>query len=54
MMYLVIANNIKTNKESVLGIFNTAEEAWWNIHNNLEWDENAVKEDWRFMVQEIT
>ena len=53
MMYLVIANNIKTNKESVLGIFNTAEEAWWNIHNNLEWDENDVKEDWQFMVQEI-
>lgn len=53
MMYLAIANNIKTDEEAVLGIFNTAEEAWWNINFNLEWDENDVKENWWFTVQEI-
>ena len=54
MMYLAIANNNKTNEEIVMGVFNTAEEAWWNINNNLEWGEDAIKEDWWFMVQEIT
>ena len=53
MMYLAIANNIKTDEEIVMGIFNTADEAWENIDFNLEWDEDDVKEDWQFMVQEV-
>ena len=53
MKYLAIANNIKTDEEIVLGIFDTADEAWWNINFNLEWDEDDIKEDWQFMVQEV-
>ena len=45
MKYLAIANNIKTDEEIVMGIFNTADEAWENIDFNLEWDEDDVKED---------
>ena len=53
MKYLAIANNIKTDEEIVLGIFNDADEAWQNINFNLEWDEDDIKEDWQFMVQEV-
>jgi hypothetical protein len=53
MKYLAIANNIKTDEEIVLGIFNDANEAWENINFNLEWDEDDIKEDWQFMVQEV-
>ena len=53
MMYLAIANNFKTDEEIVMGIFNTADEAWENIDFNLEWDEDDIKEDWHFMVQEV-
>ena len=54
MIYLAIAYNVKTNEEAVLGAFDSADEAWWNINFNLEWDENDIKENWQFMVQEIT
>ena len=53
MMYLAIANNFKTNEEIILGIFNDADEAWENINFNLEWDEDDIKENWLFMVQEV-
>jgi hypothetical protein len=53
MKYLAIANNIKTDEEIVLGIFNDANEAWENINFNLEWDEDDIKEDWQFIVQEV-
>ena len=53
MKYLAIANNIKTDEEIVMGIFDTADEAWENISFNLEWDEGDIEEDWQFMVQEV-
>ena len=35
-----MAKFMKTNEVMTLGIFDTYDEAQWNIDNNIEWDEH--------------
>ena len=39
-MFKVMAKFMKTNEVMTLGIFDTYDEAQWNIDNNIEWDED--------------
>ena len=52
MKYTVFATNEKTEEVYELGSFSTADEAWWNVHNNLEWDEEDNPDDYTFQVVE--
>ena len=52
MKYVAFATNERTDETIELGAFTSAEEAWWNIKNNLEWDEDDVREEWTFQVVE--
>ena len=54
MKYVAFAGNERTGEDIELGVFNSAEEAWWNIKNNLEWDENDIREEWTFQVVETS
>ena len=49
-MFKVMAKFMKTNEVMTLGIFDTYDEAQWNIDNNIEWDEEDVPEEWSFEV----
>ena len=52
MKYTVFATNERTEEVYELGTFSSAEEAWWNVHNNLEWDEDDNPADYTFQVVE--
>ncbi len=51
-MYVAFATNEKTGEVVELETFNSAEDAWWEIENNLEWDEEDNPADWTFQVVE--
>ena len=52
MKYTICATNTKTLEIYELGAFPTSEEAWWNVHNNIEWDEDDNPDDYTFQVVE--
>lgn len=52
MKYTAFATNEKTGDYVELGSFATPEEAWWNIHYNLVWDEGENPDDFTFQVIE--
>lgn len=54
MKYVAFATNTRTEEVIELEAFASAEEAWWNIENNLEWDEDDVREEWTFQVVETS
>ena len=49
----VIAKNKKTKENLLLGVFNDAKEAQWEIENNLEYDEDDIVEDWEITIEDI-
>ena len=49
----VIAKNKKTKENLLLGVFNNAKEAQWEIENNLEYDEDDIIEDWEIVIEDI-
>ena len=52
MKYTVFATNEKTKEVYELDYFQTAEEAWWNINHNIEWEEGDNPDDYTFQVVE--
>lgn len=50
-MFKVMAKFMKTNKVMTLGIFDTYDEAQWNIDNNIEWDEDDNPSEWKLYVE---
>ena len=53
-MYKVIAINGKTADLANLGYYEDEAEAWYDIHNNVQWEEGDNPEDWFFEVVEIS
>ena len=47
-MFKVMAKFIITNEVLTLGIFDTYDEAQWNIDNNIEWDNPS---EWELYVE---
>lgn len=52
-MYKAIAINGKTADQAILGYYEDESEAWNDIHNNIQWEEEDTPEDWIFDVVEI-
>ena len=50
-MLKVMAKFMKTNEVMTLGIFDTYDEAQWNIDNNIEWDEDDNPSEWELYVE---
>lgn len=50
-MFKVMAKFMKTNEVLTLGIFDTYDEAQWNIDNNIEWDEDDNPSEWKLYVE---
>ena len=50
-MFKVMAKFMKTNEVMTLGIFDTYDEAQWNINNNIEWDEDDNTSEWELYVE---
>ena len=50
-MFKVMAKFMKTNEVLTLGIFDTYDEAQWNINNNIEWDEDDNPSEWELYVE---
>lgn len=50
-MFKVMAKFIITNEVLTLGIFDTYDEAQWNIDNNIEWDEDDIPSEWKLYVE---
>lgn len=50
-MFKVMAKFMKTNEVMTLGIFDTYDEAQWNIDNNIEWDEDDNPSEWKLYVK---
>ena len=50
-MFKVMAKFIITNEVLTLGIFDTYDEAQWNIDNNIEWDEDDNPSEWKLYVE---
>ena len=50
-MFKVMAKFMKTNEVLTLGIFDTYDEAQWNIDNNIEWDEDDNPSEWELYVE---
>lgn len=50
-MFKVVAKFMKTNEVLTLGIFDTYDEAQWNIDNNIEWDEDDNPSEWKLYVE---
>ena len=50
-MFKVMAKFMKTNEAMTLGIFDTYDEAQWNIDNNIEWDEDDNPSEWELYVE---
>ena len=53
-MYKAIAINGKTADFAILGYYEDEAEAWYDIHNNIQWEEEDTPEDWFFEVVEIS
>ena len=47
-MFKVMAKFMKTDEVMTLGIFDTYDEAQWNIDNNIEWDNPS---EWELYVE---
>lgn len=47
-MFKVMAKFMKTDEVLTLGIFDTYDEAQWNIDNNIEWDNPS---EWELYVE---
>ena len=52
-MFKAIAINGKTADQAILGYYEDKDEAWHEIHNNIQWEEEDTPEDWIFDVVEI-
>lgn len=52
-MYKAIAINGKTADFAILGYYEDKDEAWHDINNNIQWEEEDTPEDWIFDVVEI-
>lgn len=50
-MFKVMAKFMKTNEVLTLGIFDTYDEAQWNIDHNIEWDEDDNPSEWELYVE---
>lgn len=50
-MFKVMAKFMKTDEVLTLGIFDTYDEAQWNIDNNIEWDEDDNPSEWKLYVE---
>ena len=50
-MFKVIAKFMKRKEVMTLGIFDTYDEAQWNIDNNIEWDEDDNPSEWELYVE---
>lgn len=50
-MFKVMAKFMKTNEVLTLGIFDTYDEAQWNIDNSIEWDEDDNPSEWELYVE---
>ena len=50
-MFKVMAKFMKTNEVMTLGIFDTYDEAQWNIDNHIEWDEDDNPSEWELYVE---
>ena len=50
-MFKVMAKFMKTNEVLTIGIFDTYDEAQWNIDNNIEWDEDDNPSEWELYVE---
>lgn len=50
-MFKVMAKFMKTDEVMTLGIFDTYDEAQWNIDNNIEWDEDDNPSEWELYVE---
>ena len=50
-MFKVMAKFMKTNEVLTIGIFDTYDEAQWNIDNNIEWDEDDIPSEWELYVE---
>ena len=50
-MFKVMAKFIITNEVLTLVIFDTYDEAQWNIDNNIEWDEDDNPSEWKLYVE---
>ena len=50
-MFKVMAKFMKTDEVMTLGIFDTCDEAQWNIDNNIEWDEDDNPSEWELYVE---
>lgn len=50
-MFKVMARFMKTDEVLTLGIFDTYDEAQWNIDNNIEWDEDDNPSEWKLYVE---
>ena len=50
-MFKVMAKFMKTDEVMTLGIFDTYDEAQWNIDNNIEWDEDDNPSEWKLYVE---
>ena len=50
-MFKVMAKFMKTNEVMTRGIFDTYDEAQWNIDNNIEWDEDDNPSEWELYVE---
>ena len=50
MEYIAMATNNKTGESYNLGYFPNEEEAWWNVKNNLVWDDDDNPDDYSFDV----
>ena len=50
-MFKVMAKFMKTNEVLTIGIFDTYDEAQWNIDNNIEWDEDDNPSEWKLYVE---
>lgn len=52
-MWKVMAVNEKTMERLELGREKSQEDAQWQIDNNIEWDEDDVREDWILYAEEV-
>ena len=52
-MWKIMAVNEKTMERLELGREKSQEDAQWQIDNNIEWDEDDVREDWILYAEEV-
>ena len=52
MTYTLYASNFKTGESLILDYYETSEGAWYDVENNLIWEEDEDPQDWSFQVVE--